>query len=444
MDNRAMRSVSTKQLSIANTAKRYPREAITVLHPYLDEHWLWEASNRVRKTSASGVDKQSHDDYGKGKAERLKALLNKAKDGSYRAPPVKRVYIPKGNGEQRGIGIPTYEDKILQRAVVMLLEPIYEEAFHDFSFGFRPGKSPHHALEYLLDQCYRQEVAYILDVDVRKYFDTIDHGHLREILNARVRDGVIRPLIDKWLKAGVWEEGCVYTPETGSPQGGVISPLLSNIYLHTILDDWYVTEIKDRLEGKSFLVRYADDFVMGFSSKSDAESFQEKLKERFACYGLEIHPTKTRLVRFKRPGKYARESEPTPESFDFLGFTHYWGTSRKGNKVVQRKTSGKSFGRSLKAIRDWGWKSRHLPLRQQQEQINRKLTGHYGYYGITGNTRSLNNLRFEVQKKWRNWLGRRTRKGRKNWDAFNALLRNYPLVTPRIVHSYQTLSESII
>ena len=326
----------------------------------------------------------------------------------------------------------------------MLLEPIYEESFRDFSFGFRPGKSPHHALEYLHEQCYKQEVSYILDVDVRKYFDTIDHRHLREILNARVRDGVLRRLIDKWLKAGVWEDGRVHTPESGSPQGGVISPLLSNIYLHTILDDWYVTEIKDELEGKSFLVRYADDFVMGFSSKSDAESFQEKLKERFARYGLEIHPSKTRLVRFNRPSKSARVGEPKPESYDFLGFTHYWGTSRKGNNVVKRKTSAKRFSRSLKAIKEWGWKHRHLPLRQQQEEINRKLRGHYSYYGLTGNIRSLNNLRFEVQKKWRKWLGRRTRKGRKNWDAFNAFLRNYPLAMPKIVHSYMTLSESII
>ncbi len=259
MNNRVMRSVSTKQVSIANTAKKYPQEALTVLHPNLDEHWLWEASNLVRKDSAPGVDKQSASDYEEGKDERLKTLLGKAKGGSYYAPPVKRVYIPKGNGENRGIGIPTYEDKILQRAIVMLLEPIYEEEFHDFSFGFRPGKSPHHALEYLHEQCYEQEVAYILDVDVRKYFDTIEHGHLREILDARVRDGVVRGLIDKWLKAGVLEEGRIYRPKTGSPQGGIISPLLSNIYLHTILDDWYVRDIKDQLEGKSFLVRYADD-----------------------------------------------------------------------------------------------------------------------------------------------------------------------------------------
>ena len=326
----------------------------------------------------------------------------------------------------------------------MLLEPIYEGEFHDFSFGFRTGKSADQALDYLHRQCYQQEVSYILDVDVRKYFDMIDHRHLREILDQRVRDGVLRRLIDKWLKAGVWEEGRVHTPETGSPQGGVISPVLSNIYLHTVLDEWYVTEIREQLEGKSLLVRYADDFVMGFSDKSDAENFQQQLKERFANYGLEIHRSKTRLVRFKRPSKYTGSDKPKPGSFDFLGFTHYWGISRKGNNVVCRKTSGKRFTRSLKAIKEWGYKHRSLPLKQQQEQINRQLIGHYSYYGITGNIRSLNRLRIEVQKKWRNWLGRRTRKGRANWKAFNSLLRNYPLVMPKIAHGDKPLSESII
>jgi group II intron reverse transcriptase/maturase len=285
MDNRDMKSVSTKQLSIANTAKKYPHEAITVLHPNLDEHWLWEASARVRKSGATGVDDQSYAGYEEGKAQRLKNLLHKAKDGSYRAAPVKRVYIPKDGGEKRGIGIPTYEDKILQRSVVMLLEPIYEGEFHDFSFGFRPKKSPHQALQYLRDQCYEQDVAYVLDVDLRKYFDTIDHVHLREILHRRVGDGVITRLINKWLKAGVWEEGRVHTPETGSPQGGVISPLISNIYLHTVLDDWFVQDIQPHLQGKSFMVRYADDFVMGFANKSDAESMLEALRGRFAAYG---------------------------------------------------------------------------------------------------------------------------------------------------------------
>ena len=445
MDNRDMKSVSTKQLGIANTAKKYPHEAITVLHPHLDEHWLWEASQRVRKSGAVGVDGQSHADYEKDKAQRLKALLTKAKDGSYRAPPVKRVYIPKDRCEKRGIGIPTHEDKLLQRAVVMLLEPIYEEEFHDFSFGLRPNKSPHQALKYLRDQCYEQDVAYVLDVDLRKYFDTIDHMHLREILHRRVGDGVVTRLINKWLKAGVWEEGIVQYPKAGSPQGGVISPLLSNVYLHTVLDDWYVNDIQPHLQGKSFMVRYADDFVMGFANKSDAQSMLEVLQERFAAYGLQIHPEKTRLVRFKRPSKYPNEREPKPETFDFLGFTHYWGKSLKGNNVVHRKTSSKSFRRSLKAIKEWGWKHRHMSLKEQQEQINRKLSGHYGYYGITGNIRSLNRLRHEVHKHWRRWLGRRTRGGPMNWNRFNGLLINYPLIPPKIIHSYRNIpSETMI
>ncbi len=437
MDTRDMKSVSTKQLSIANTAKKYPHEPITVLHPNLDLHWLWEASLRVRKNSASGVDNQTYADYEDGRQERLMALLSKAKDGSYRAPPVKRKYIPKDGGELRGIGIPTLEDKILQRAVVMLLEPIYEGEFHNFSFGFRSGKSPHQALQYTYNQCYEQQVAYILDVDLRQYFDTIDHGHLREILRHRVGDGVITRLINKWLKAGVWEDGSVHYPKTGSPQGGVISPLLSNIYLHTVLDDWFVKDIQPQLEGKSFLVRYCDDFVMGFANKADAESMLDALKVRFAEYGLQIHPEKSRLVRFKRPNVGDKS-----ETFDFLGFTHYWGKSRKGNPVVQRKTSGKRLRDTLSAIKEWGWKHRHRPLKEQQEQINLKLTGHYAYYGITGNSRSLRELHHQVRRLWRKWLGRRNRDGPMNWTAFSQLLVNYPLVSPRIVHSYQRYAPS--
>ncbi len=441
MDDRDMKSVSTKQLSIANTARKYSNEPITVLHPNLDVHWLWEASLRVRKNSASGVDNQRYADYEEGKQERLEALLTKAKEGSYRAPPVKRKYIPKDGGEQRGIGIPTLDDKILQRAVVMLLEPIYEEEFYDFSFGFRPGKSPHQALRYIYSQCYEHQVAYVLDVDLRKYFDTIDHGHLREILRRRVGDGVVTRLINKWLKAGVWENGSVHYPETGSPQGGVISPLLSNIYLHTVLDEWYVLDIRPHLKSKSFLVRYADDFVMGFANKADAESMLAALTARFAEYGLQIHPEKTRLVRFERPGRTANAGEK-PETFDFLGFTHYWGKSRKGNMVVQRKTSGKRLRRTLGAIKEWGWKHRHLPLKEQQEKINRTLTGHYAYYGITGNSRRLREVHYQVKQLWRKWLGRRNRDGPMNWKAFGQLLVNYPLAPPRIVHPYQKYAPS--
>jgi group II intron reverse transcriptase/maturase len=402
----------------------------------MDVHWLWEASLRVRKNSAVGVDNQSYADYEQTKQDRLVALLGKAKDGSYRAPPVKRVYIPKDDGEKRGIGIPTIEDKILQRAVVMLLEPIYEQSFHDFSFGFRPRKSAHQAVQYLREQCFEQEVSYILDVDLRQYFDTIDHGHLREILSQRVGDGVLGRLINKWLKAGVWEEGTVHYPEAGSPQGGVISPLLSNIYLHTVLDDWFVKDIQPHLKGKSFMVRFADDFVMGFANKRDAESMLEALKARFAAYGLQVHPEKTQLVQFKRPQRDPNDNGPKPGTFDFLGFTHYWGKSQQGNQVFKSKTSRKRVRRTLKNIKEWGWKNRHLALKEQQEQINRKLQGHYSYYGIPNNSASLGQVFYVVKHLWRKWLGRRNRDGPMNWQKFSQLLVNYPLILPRIVHRY--------
>jgi len=402
----------------------------------MDLHWLWEASLRVRKNSAVGVDNQSYADYEQNKQDRLAALLGKAKDGSYRAPPVKRVYIPKGDGEKRGIGIPTIEDKILQRAVVMLLEPIYEQLFHDFSFGFRPRKSAHQAVQYLREQCFQQEVSYILDVDLRQYFDSINHRHLREILSQRVGDGVIGRLINKWLKAGVWEEGTVHYPEAGSPQGGVISPLLSNIYLHTVLDDWFVKDIQPRLEGKSFMVRFADDFVMGFANKSDAESMLEALKTRFAAYGLQVHPQKTQLVRFKRPPREPDDKGLKSETFDFLGFTHYWGKSQQGNQVFKSKTSRKRVRRTLKNIKEWGLENRDLSLKEQQDQINSKLQGHYSYYGVTGNSASLSQVFYVVKHLWRKWLGRRNRDGPMNWQKFNQLLVNYPLQQPRIVHRY--------
>ena len=318
----------------------------------------------------------------------------------------------------------------------MLLEPIYEQSFHDFSFGFRPRKSAHQAVQYLREQCFKQEVSYILDVDLRQYFDTIVHGHLREILNQRVGDGVVGRLINKWLKAGVWEEGTVHYPEAGSPQGGVISPLLSNIYLHTVLDDWFVKDIQPHLKGKSFMVRFADDFVMGFANKSDAESMLEALKTRFAAYGLQVHPEKTKLVRFKRPKRDPNDNGPKSETFDFLGFTHYWGKSQQGNQVFKSKTSRKRVRRTLKNIKEWGLKNRHLALKEQQEEINSKLQGHYSYYGISNNSASLGQVFHVVKHLWRKWLGRRNRDGPMNWQRFNQLLVNYPLIAPRIVHRY--------
>jgi group II intron reverse transcriptase/maturase len=358
------------------------------------------------------------------------------------------VHIPKGGSatETRPIGIPTLEDKILQRAVVMLLEPIYEQDFYDCSFGFRPGRSAHQALEALWKQTMDSHGGWILEVDIRKFFDTLDHAHLREFVQHRVRDGVLLRLIGKWLNAGVMEEGTVTYPEAGSPQGGVISPLLANVYLHYVLDDWFAQEVKPRLRGQSYLIRYADDFVVGFTHEEDAKRVLAVLPQRFGKYGLTLHPDKTRLVPFQQPAKPARDEgagrgQP-PGTFTLLGFTHYWGRSWRGQWVVKRKTASSRLSRALRSIAQWCRLNRHQPLREQQQTLSQKIRGHCVYYGITGNSSALSWFRYGVVCCWRKWLSRRNRERTLDWDAFNRLLGRYPLPGVRVVHSVYARAAS--
>ena len=327
------------------------------------------------------------------------------------------------------------EDKILQRAVVMLLEPVYEQEFLSFSFGFRPGRSQHQALDYLLEQCFQQRVQWVLEVDLRKFFDMVDHRKMLELLGRRVGDGVIKRMIAKWLKAGVWEKGEVSYPDKGTPQGGVISPLLSNIYLHEVLDKWFVETVQPACKGKTFMVRFADDFIMGYENLEDVERVQKVIGQRFERFGLKINTEKTRLVRFGRPGRAKIEKGEKPETFDYLGFTHYWGKSKKGYWVVKKKTAAKRFRRTLQTMWEWGMKNRHLNLKDQQRKLNQKLRGHDAYYGVTGNIRMLARLRWEVARLWRKWLGRRNRSKAPKWEKFQAMLRVFPLTPARIVHS---------
>jgi RNA-directed DNA polymerase len=430
----SMESVSTRRRQIVMAARKYRQEPLTALNHHLDLCWMHESYGRVRKNGAPGVDGQTVTEYGENLSVNLRDLLARAKSGRYKAPPVKRAYVPKNEKEDRPIGLPTVEDKILQRAVAMVLEPIYEQEFLPFSFGFRPGRSPHQALDYLREQCFKQKVQWVLEVDLRKFFDTVDHRHMRELLSRRVQDGVITRLIAKWLKAGVWEEGSVSYPEEGTPQGGVISPLLSNIYLHEVLDKWFVESVQPACGGRTFMVRFADDFVMGFERLEDAQKVQRVIARRFARFGLKINTEKTRLVRFGRPPRGGARADK-PETFDFLGFTHNWGKSRRGNYVVQKQTAKSRFRRALRSIREWGWKHRHLPVKEQQHQLNQKLRGHDAYYGVTGNYCMLSKLRWQVTKSWRQWLGRRNRGQPPNWEQFDGMLRVFPLIPAKIVHS---------
>jgi len=441
--------VSTRQQRIAALARQSPQMGFTSLNHFIDLPWLHEAYRRTRKDGAVGVDGQTAADYERNLEANLQSLLDRAKSGTYHAPPVRRVHIPKGTGtDTRPIGIPTFEDKVLQRAVVMVLEAIYEQDFHPCSYGFRPGRSAHQAIQSLWDQIMPMAGGWVLEVDIRKFFDTLDHAHLRELLQRRVRDGVLLRLIGKWLNAGVLEDGSLSYPESGSPQGGVISPLLANVYLHYVLDAWIEQEVKPRLNGRAFLIRYADDFVMGFTCEEDARKVLDVLPKRFGKYGLAIHPDKTRLVPFHHPARRSDRKDGSggsgPGTFDLLGFTHLWGRSQKGGWVVQRRTARERFKRALVAISQWCRTNRHRPLAEQQQKLSQKLRGHYGYYGITGNGKALSRFGSSVNRLWRKWLSRRRAGNAMLWERFNQLLKRYPLPQAVVVHSvYSARGKSI-
>jgi len=424
--------VSTRQQRIAANARAHPQRSFTSLAHHLDRAWLEEAWRQVRKDEAVGVDGQTAAAFEADLDEQLDQLREAAHSGTYRAPPVRRVHIPKGAGRStRPIGIPTLADKVLQRAVAMLLEPIYEQDFLDCSYGFRPGRSAHQALEHLWSHTMRQRGGWVLDVDIRGFFDALDHGCLREMLAQRVSDGVIRRLMGKWLAAGVMEGSEWHRTEQGTPQGGVISPLLANVYLHTVIDAWFEAEVKPRLHGRASMVRYADDLVMVFTHYRDARRVWRALERRLARFGLQLHPDKTRLVPF-RPECGAGERRP--DTFDFLGFTHYWGRCRAGRDVVRRKTARERVRRSLRKASQWCRRHRHRPVAEQHLRLSRALRGHYAYYGITGNMRSLQCVYLQVTRSWIKWLNRRSQR-RMSWDTARRLLARYPLPPPRIVHS---------
>ena len=429
--------MSTVELQIAERARKFKGEALHNLHHFIDAPMMQESYKKLNKKSAVGIDGKTWQQYGLEFPERCESLLEEFKSGRYRAPAIRRVYIPKDKHGQRPLGIATIEDKVLQASVQKVIEPIYEEDFKPFSYGFRPGRSQHQAIEYMFKQVSFQKMHYIIDADLKNYFGSINHGILREFLDKRVKDGVIRRMIDKWLKAGVMESGNISYPDEGTHQGSIVSPVLSNIYLHYVLDEWFSEQIQPLLKGKSFIVRYADDFILGFTDRSDAERVMKVLPKRFAKYELTLHPEKTKMIDLNsRRGGSGR-------SFDFLGFTHYLGKSRKGFKVLKRKTSSKRLTRAIVKISNFIKLNRHMKLRDLIAVINVKLRGHYSYYGITFNSKGISCFFLQVKRSLFKWLNRRGGKPNWKWDRFVLLVNSWdPLVKPFIKPSYVSLQRN--
>lgn len=425
----AMKSsiVCTRQERIAELARQRPRFRLVSLNKDLDMDWLAEAYRLTRKDGATGVDGETAAHYAADLPSRLSLLLDRAKSGSYVAPPVRRTYIPKDETTKRPLGIPTFEDKLLQRAVVMLAEPVYETEFLDCSYGYRPGRSAHGALEAIWRNAMGMGGCWLIDADIKGFFDTVGHAELKQMLNQRIGDGVVRRLVSKWLHAGVWEMGQVSYPGQGTPQGGVISPLLSNIYLHEVLDTWFHEVVMPLMAGRAFMVRYADDFVMGFAEKRDAERVLAVLGKRLARFGLVLHPTKTRLVNF-RPGG---------DPFDFLGFTHTWRPSRKGRPYVSRTTSKKRFTRALDNMKAYCRQSMALPTDELMAGARRRLAGHNNYFGNGNSSRCLERLLYETKRALLETLRRRSghHAHKWTWERFERLLKRLPLPPPRLKYS---------
>ena len=425
-------TVSSILQQIAQQAVQYPDRVFTTLAHHIDVDFLREAYHRTSKRSAPGIDGVTAQAYAVDLEGNLARLYERLRTGRYKAPPVVRGWLEKEDGRLRPIGMPAFEDKIVQRAVAMLMGAIYEQDFYPFSYGFRPGRNPHQALSVLWHRCMKMGGAWILDADISGYFDSIGHQQLREVIQERVNDGSILRLIGKWLNAGVMEGDSLTYPDQGTPQGGVISPVLSNVFLHKVLDEWFVKEIQPRLKGKSFLLRFADDFIIACELESDAQRLLAVLPKRFARFGLTIHPTKTKQVPFRRPD-YNQKAGKGKGTFEFLGFTHFWAKSRKGHWIIKRKTAKKRVRRAMKALGQWCRFNRHRPLKDQYRMLKQKLLGHYQYYGVRHNFQMLVRVHEYAKRTWRYWLNRRSSKKAMPWKKFERILAELPLPRPRIV-----------
>jgi group II intron reverse transcriptase/maturase len=422
--------MSPELLKVAERAKRDPNGRFHSLAHLIDEPALARAFHRLRNDAGTGVDGITKKQYGQNLDENLKSLHGRLRSQEYRHQPIRRVHIPKDKGKTRPIGVSTVEDKVVQDAVREVLEAIYEQDFLACSYGFRPGRGAHDAIRALNRAARAGEVNWVLEADIVSFFDSMDRKQLKEMLQHRIADGSILRLVGKCLHVGVLDGERYAEPDLGTAQGSILSPLLGNLYLHHALDQWFEHEVRPRLRGKAVLLRYADDFLIGFELQADAARVMEVLPKRLGRFGLTLHPDKTRLVPFQRP--QGKDQGKGPATFDFLGFTLYWRRTRRGRWEMWCKTRCARLIRAVRAVYDWCRRHRHLPVEEQHAALKRRLQGHFNYFGVNGNWRSLAVLEHRAKWAWHKWLNRRSQRSRLNWKRFTDLLRRFPLPRPRI------------
>jgi len=423
--------------AIADKARKDPNHRFGDLYRHLNQPTLRASFYLLRKNAASGVDGVTFQQYEQKLEENLTQLVERLKRKNYRARLVRRKYIPKGNGKLRPLGIPTLEDKLLQCAVTQILLAIYEADFLPCSYGYRPGRGPHDAVRALTDELHWGKHNFVVEADIKGFFDHLQHDKLLELLGRRIGDGALLRLIRKWLKAGILEEdGRVIHPVLGTPQGGVISPVLANVYLHYALDLWFEEQVRKGNRGQSRLFRFADDFVACFEYRHEATAFERTLQERLAQYGLEVAPDKTKMLRFGRNGG------PHNGRFDFLGFEYRWEPDRKGRPTVKRRTARKKLQGAVQRMGEWLQTHRHRKLPELMRTLNAKLRGYWNYYGVIGNSQSLNQYYYLTSELLYKWLNRRSQKRSYTWEAFKRLLERYEVPRPKIVEQGRKIIES--
>lgn len=437
--------METKLLRIAELAKSDPKMKFTSLAHLLNEQSLVQCHQELPNKKATGVKGTTKEQYDENLEENIKDLVSRLKSKSYRPVPVRRLYIPKLNSnKKRPLGIPEHEDKIVQKVITKILNAIYENDFLDCSFGFRPNRNCHDALKILNHYIEKRSVNYVVDVDIKGFFDNVDHKWMMEFLKLRITDPNLLRIIGRFLKGGYMEAGKKYKTDKGTPQGGVISPILANVYLHYVLDLWFEKVVRKQCKGQAYIVRYADDFVCCFQYESEAQQFFHSLKLRLKKFNLEIAEDKTKIIPF---GRFAEKNanqkgNSKPATFDFLGFTHYCGKSKQGNFRVKRKSSRKKVQGKLKETKEWLKNNRNKDIHMIMDRFKRSLIGYYNYYCITDNTQNVNNFKDKIENLLFKWLNRRSQRKSFTWDKFILFLNKYPLPSPRIkVNIYELRKE---